>query len=432
MIDLKYIQQNPSHFNAIMVARNAEIRAEPIIELDNIVKANKIKLESLQAERNLIAKNIASHKHKLALDPAGSNKINEEIALLTAKSQQINTEIANSDISDTNNSAEEQLKQILATVPNLLDQAVPIATDENGNIVVETFGDIPKFNFTPQDHSTIATKLKLLDFEQSAIVSGARFSSLFGNLAKLERALSNFMLDIANENGYNEVSPPNLVKSEAMFSSGQLPKFAEEAFRTVDDYWLIPTAEVSLVNLFAKRILQEEELPIRLVAYTPCFRREAGSAGRDTKGMIRQHQFKKVELISLTTAEHSKIEHERMTNIACSILQKLELPYRKIMLCSGDIGFTANKTYDLEVWLPSQNQYREISSCSNCGDFQARRLMTRYKDANGKNQLVHTLNGSALAVGRTIVAIIENYQQADGSVAIPNDLRRYIGDLEKL
>lgn len=429
MIDLKHIQQNPAHFNAIMVARNAEIRAEPIIELDNIVKANKIKLESLQAERNLIAKNIASYKHKLALDSADSNKINEEIALLTAKSQQINTEIANSEI---NNSAEEQLKQILATVPNLLDQAVPIATDENGNIVVETFGDIPKFNFTPQDHSTIATKLKLLDFEQSAIVSGARFSSLFGNLAKLERALSNFMLDIANENGYNEVSPPNLVKSEAMFSSGQLPKFAEEAFRTVDDYWLIPTAEVSLVNLFAKRILQEEELPIRLVAYTPCFRREAGSAGRDTKGMIRQHQFKKVELISLTTAEQSKIEHERMTNIACSILQKLELPYRKIMLCSGDIGFTANKTYDLEVWLPSQNQYREISSCSNCGDFQARRLMTRYKDANGKNQLVHTLNGSALAVGRTVVAIIENYQQADGSVVIPNALRPYIGGLEKL
>jgi seryl-tRNA synthetase len=429
MIDLKYIQQNPTHFNATMIARNAEIRAEPIIELDNIVKANKIKLESLQAERNLIAKNIASYKHKLALDPASSNKINEEIALLTAKSQQINTEIANS---ETNSSAEEQLKQILATVPNLLDRAVPIAADENGNIVVETFGDIPKFDFTPQDHSSIATKLGLLDFEQSAIVSGARFSSLFGNLAKLERALSNFMLDIANENGYNEVSPPNLVKSEAMFSSGQLPKFAEEAFRTVDDYWLIPTAEVSLVNLFAKIILQEEELPIRLVAYTPCFRREAGSAGRDTKGMIRQHQFKKVELISLTTAEQSKIEHERMTAIACSILQKLELPYRKIMLCSGDISFTANKTYDLEVWLPSQNQYREISSCSNCGDFQARRLMTRYKDANGKNQLVHTLNGSALAVGRTIVAIIENYQQADGSVVIPNALRGYIGGLEKL
>jgi seryl-tRNA synthetase len=429
MIDPKYIQQNPAHFNAIMIARNAEIRAEPIIELDNMVKANKIKLESLQAERNLIAKNIASWKHKLALDPASSNKINEEIALLTAKSQQINTEIANS---ETNNSAEEQLKQILATVPNLLDQTVPIATDENGNIVVEEFGNLPRFNFPPLDHSTIATKLKLLDFEQSAIVSGARFSSLFGNLAKLERALSNFMLDIANENGYNEVSPPNLVKSEAMFSSGQLPKFAEEAFRTIDDYWLIPTAEVSLVNLFAKRILQEEELPIRLVAYTPCFRREAGSAGRDTKGMIRQHQFKKVELISLTTAEQSKIEHERMTAIACSILQKLELPYRKIMLCSGDIGFASNKTYDLEVWLPSQNQYREISSCSNCGDFQARRLMTRYKDANGKNQLVHTLNGSALAVGRTIVAIIENYQQADGSVVIPNALRPYIGGLEKL
>ena len=298
--------------------------------------------------------------------------------------------------------------------------------------MVEVFGIIPQFSFTPLEHDAVATSLGLLDFEQSAIISGARFSTLFGNLAHLERALSNLMIDVAVANGYLEVSPPNLVKSDSMFASGQLPKFGEEAFKTIDDYWLIPTAEVALVNLFAKKIISEKELPIRMVAYTPCFRREAGSAGKDTKGMIRQHQFKKVELISLVAPKDSCDEHLRMTKIAESILQQLELPYRKILLCSGDTGFASQKTFDLEVWLPSQNCYREISSCSNCGDFQARRLMARYKDKEGKNHLLHTLNGSSLAVGRNIVAIIENYQQQDGSIAIPKALKPYMGNKEKL
>ena len=270
-------------------------------------------------------------------------------------------------------------------------------------------------------------KLKMLDFEQSALMSGARFSTLSKGLARLERALSNFMLDVALENNYTEVSPPNLVKSDAMKFSGQLPKFAEEAFSTSDGYWLIPTAEVSLVNLVAKKTLQESELPLRFTAYTPCFRREAGSAGKDTRGMIRQHQFKKVELVSITTAEDSQAEHERMTNIACEILKRLELPYRKLLLCTGDMGFCAQKTYDLEVWFPAQEKYREISSCSNCGDFQGRRASIKYKTKDGKTNFAHTLNGSALAVGRTLIALIENYQNEDGSITVPEVLVTYMG-----
>jgi seryl-tRNA synthetase len=269
-----------------------------------------------------------------------------------------------------------------------------------------------------------------LDFDQSALMSGARFSTLSSGLARLERALSNFMLDVANEFDYMEISPPNLVKEDAMFRAGQLPKFAEEAFTTTDGYWLIPTAEVSLVNLAAKKTFAENELPLRFTAYTPCFRREAGAAGKDTRGMIRQHQFKKVELVSVTTAEGSAAEHERMTNVSCEILKRLELPFRKILLCTGDMGFCAQKTYDLEVWLPSQNKYREISSCSNCGDFQARRAGIKYKTKDGKNNFAHTLNGSALAVGRTLVAILENYQNADGSIAVPEVLVSYMGGVE--
>jgi seryl-tRNA synthetase len=264
-------------------------------------------------------------------------------------------------------------------------------------------------------------------------MSGSRFSTLSGNLAKLERALSNFMLDVATEFGHGEVSPPNLVKSEAMLRSGQLPKFADEAFKTTNDYWLIPTAEVSLVNLSAKKTFKITELPLRFTAYTPCFRSEAGAAGKDTRGMIRQHQFKKVELVSITSSDKSDEEHERMINIACEILCRLKLPYRKVLLCTGDMGFCSSKTYDLEVWLPAQNKYREISSCSNCGDFQARRLEAKYKIPDTKKPiLTHTLNGSALAVGRTIVAILENYQNSDGSVTIPEVLKNYLGGLEKI
>jgi len=300
------------------------------------------------------------------------------------------------------------------------------------NKIIEEFGTIKNFSFTPLSHEEIGEKLKMLDFDQSAMMSGARFSTLIGDLARLERALSNFMLDIALANGYKEISPPNLVKSEAMKFSGQLPKFSEEAFSTSDGYWLIPTSEVSLVNIVAKKTINEDDLPIRLTSYTPCYRREAGSAGKDTRGMIRQHQFKKVELVSITSEDQSESEHDRMTTIACEILKRLELPFRKIILCTGDIGFCSKKTYDIEVWMPSQNKYREISSCSNCGDFQARRASIKYKSKNGKIYFAHTLNGSALAVGRTIIAILENYQNDDGSVNIPKELQPYMSNQKKI
>jgi len=373
----------------------------------------------LQAVRNNIAKEIAESK-----------KQQKDASSLLEKSISINQELASIEKSVNENN---ELEALLLNIPNLLDEEVKVGKDENDNQIIEVFGKIPEFNFEVKSHDIIGEGLEMLDFEQSTLISGARFSTLTGALARVERALSNFMLDIANEYGYLEVSPPNLVKSSSMVGAGQLPKFAEEAFKTSDDYWLIPTAEVSLVNLVAKKILNQEDLPLRFVAYTPCFRREAGSAGRDTKGMIRQHQFKKVELVSIVDPEKSREEHDRITNIACEILRRLELPFRKIALCSGDTGFTSQKTFDIEVWLPSQNKYREISSCSNCGDFQARRIGAKYKDKNSqKNQFVHTLNGSALAVGRTIVAILENYQNVDGSVTIPKVLRSYIGNIEKI
>jgi seryl-tRNA synthetase len=418
MIDIKFIRENPEDFDKIMSNRSNKIRASEILTIDENNREQANKIQELQSQRNQIAKEVAKLKQANTNQESiekileNSRLINQQLQALEGKYQEDNL----------------KLQEIINFIPNLLDDSVPIGKDENDNKIIASYGNIRSFNFTINDHITIGEKLGMLDFEQSAIISGARFSTLTGDFARLERAISNFMLDVATEFGYQEFSPPNLVNSESMFRSGQLPKFAEEAFKTTDDYWLIPTSEVSLVNFFAKRIVSEKELPIRLTAYTPCFRREAGSAGKDTRGMIRQHQFKKVELISLVKPENSMQEHEFMTNIACEILRRLELPFRKILLCSGDIGFAANKTYDLEVWLPSQNQYREISSCSNCGDFQSRRLQARYKDsATNKNHLLHTLNGSALAVGRTLVAIIENYQNSDYSITIPSILQPYFG-----
>ncbi|MCE2687977.1 MAG: serine--tRNA ligase [Rickettsiales bacterium] len=419
MLDIKFIRENPEKFDFAMQSRGNNIKASQIIDLDIKNRAKMTKIQELQAIRNNLAKEIAEYK-----------KQQKDTSSLLKKSISINQELSNIEKSINENN---ELEALLLTIPNLLDEEVKIGKDENENEIVEVFGKIPEFDFAVNSHDIIGEGLEMLDFEQSTLISGARFSTLTGMLAKIERALSNFMLDIANEYGYLEVSPPNLVKSSSMVGAGQLPKFAEDAFKTNDDYWLIPTAEVSLVNLVAKKILPQENLPLRFVAYTPCFRREAGSAGRDTKGMIRQHQFKKVELVSITDPEKSREEHERMTNIACEILKRLELPFRKIALCSGDTGFASQKTFDLEVWLPSQNKYREISSCSNCGDFQARRIGAKYKDKNSqKNYFVHTLNGSALAVGRTIVAILENYQNADGSVTIPKALRSYIDNIEKI
>ncbi len=419
MIDIKFIRENPEKFDAAMNARGAEFKASQVLELDSDSRKKTFSIQALQTRRNQIAKEMAEIK-----------KAGDDTSFLLEESKKVNA-----DLKDLENdlSIEKKLNTLLTTIPNIPHESAPIGKSEEENIEIEKFGTPKNFFFTPKPHDELGEKLGMLDFEQSALMSGARFSTLSGGLARLERALSNFMLDVAAEFGYTEISPPNLVKSEAMYGSGQLPKFAEEAFSTSDGYWLIPTAEVSLVNLVAKKIIPEFELPLRFTAYTPCFRREAGSAGKDTRGLIRQHQFKKVELVSITTAEQSEAEHERMTSVSCEVLKRLELPFRKILLCTGDMGFCAQKTYDLEVWLPSQGKYREISSCSNCGDFQARRGAIRYKNKiDGKNYFAHTLNGSSLAVGRTIVAILENYQNEDGSITIPKVLLNYIGGLELL
>lgn len=415
MLDIKWIRQNPAEFDQAMKNRNNPTRSSYLLALDDKKRKKTTLIEELQAKKNKIAKEIADKKR--------SNSPTED---LFQESKQITLELEKI-AAESNQEEEKELENALATIPNIFDSSVPIGSDENDNVEIKKYGDIRQFDFKPKQHFEIGEDLNLLDFKQSSLMSGSRFSTLSGDLAYLERALSNFMLDIAVEFGYTEVSPPNLVKSKAMYGSGQLPKFAAEAFRTDNDYWLIPTSEVSLVNLVADKILDESELPLRFSACTPCFRSEAGAAGKDTRGMIRQHQFKKVELVSITTKETSHQEHERMTDIASEVLNRLKLPYRKILLCSGDMGFGSAKTYDLEVWIPSQNHYREISSCSNCTDFQARRLQARYKSkADGKNYLVHTLNGSSLAVGRTIVAILENYQNKDGSVVVPERLISYM------
>jgi seryl-tRNA synthetase len=325
------------------------------------------------------------------------------------------------------------LSDLLATIPNLPAPEVPEGTDESGNVIVQTHGEIPTLDFMAKEHADFGPALGL-DFESAQAVSGARFAYLRGQMARLSRALGQFMLDVqTNEFGFQEVAPPLLVRDEAAFGTGQLPKFKEDLFQTTDGRWLIPTAEVSLTNLVREKILTEAELPLRFTALTPCFRMEAGAAGRDTRGLIRQHQFDKVELVSVTTPEQSEAEHERMTQAAETILNRLKLPYRRMLLCAGDMGFTARKTYDLEVWLPGQQLYREISSVSNCGDFQARRMNARYRSPAEKGtKFVHTLNGSALAVGRALVAVLENYQQADGSVTVPEALLPYMGGLTRL
>ncbi|MFT6332014.1 MAG: seryl-tRNA synthetase [Lentimonas sp.] len=418
MLDIKWIRENPTSFDEAMKNRGQEFKAESLIKIDEEKRQITTKIQELQSQKNAIAGQVAILKRN------GGNA--DE---LMENSKLISLEIKNLE----ENSSNDQLKNILLQIPNIPSSEVPFGQDENDNQEVEKWGEVPVFDFTPKQHFEIGENLGLLDFEQSSLMSGSRFSTLSGNLAKLERSLSNLMLDIAGEFGYAEMSPPNLVKSDAMLRSGQLPKFADEAFKTTNDYWLIPTAEVSLVNLVAKKTLKEAELPLRFTAYTPCFRSEAGAAGKDTRGMIRQHQFKKVELVAITTQEDSIKEHQKLTEIACEILRRLNLPYRKVLLCSGDMGFCATKTYDLEVWMAGQNKYREISSCSNCGDFQARRLEAKYKTLNSKKPLlVHTLNGSALAVGRTIVAILENYQNSDGSVNVPEVLRGYMSGLEKI
>lgn len=418
MLNLKWIIENPKLFDKAMEKRVLSLRADHIINLDKIRKEQITKIQNLQSQRNAISKEIGSLRSKNLDTTDLVNKVNE---------------INNSIMLEENNLGDEkesELYKILISTPNLLQASVPDGKDENNNIVIETFSESTKFNFKPKAHYELGENINQMDFKQAIKLCGSRSTALFDNLAKLERALSNFFLDFVGKYGYRETSIPFIVKKEAMFGTGNLPKFAEDAYKTTEDMWLIPTSEVTMTNWVSDRIIDEKELPIRLTAYTPCWRSEAGSAGKDTRGMLRQHQFKKVEIVSITAPEKSNEEHERMNYIESEILKALDLPFRVVLLCSGDTGFASSKTYDHEVWLPAQNTYREITSCSNCRDFQARRINARYRNKDGKIDFLHTLNGSAMAIGRTIVAIMENYQRIDGSIKIPDILVPYMGGIE--
>jgi seryl-tRNA synthetase len=389
------------------------------VQLDQQVRAARSASEAAQARRNDLSRRIG--QAKAAKDEASAAQLFDEVEALKAEA---------AGDAERAKAAEEALRDLLASLPNLPAQDVPFGEDEAGNVEVRRWGE-PFAIQAPRNHADLGEALGLMDFEAAARMSGARFVVLKGPLARLERALGQFMLDIQTlEHGYTEVSPPLLVRDAAAFGTGQLPKFSEDLFRTTDDRWLIPTAEVSLTNLVREQILAAETLPLRLTALTPCFRSEAGASGRDTRGMIRQHQFYKVELVSITEPDQSDAEHERMVSCAEAVLKRLDLPFRTMLLCRGDMGFSARRTYDLEVWLPSEGRYREISSCSNCGDFQARRMDARTKSAGEKGtRYVHTLNGSGLAVGRTLVALLENYQDEGGRIAIPQVLQAYMGGI---
>ena len=422
MHDIKLIRENPEAFDAGLARRGAAAQAELILELDEARRSYETMQQVAQAKRNSLSKLIGQ------AFAAG----NKELAEQLKEEASLDKSLEDSTGQLANQKAIE-LKAELAAHPNLPDADVPDGEDEAGNAEVAKWGAPRQFNFAPVEHADLGPALGL-DFETGATISGSRFTFLRGQMARLQRALGQFMLDQHTlTNGYTECAPPLLVREEALYGTGQLPKFAEDNFQTTDGRWLIPTAEVSLTNSVREQILSEAQLPIRMTALTPCFRSEAGAAGKDTRGYIRQHQFEKVELVSVCKPEDSAAEHERMTLAAESILQALELPYRKMLLCAGDMGFTARKTYDLEVWLPGQNAYREISSCSNCGDFQARRMNSRYRPDGAKGtEFVHTLNGSGLAVGRTLVAVLENYQQEDGSVTVPAALVPYMGGITVL
>ncbi|QJR03235.1 serine--tRNA ligase [Sphingobium yanoikuyae] len=467
MHDIRFIRENPAAFDAALARRGLAPLSADILALDEKSRALKTELQQGQARRNEASKAIG--QAMAAKDMAKAEALKAEVAALKEGTPALEAEEAE---------VGAALNAMLAAIPNLPADDVPQGADEAGNVELSRWGNVRAFDFAPQDHADFGPALGL-DFEGGARLSGARFTALRGQMARLHRALAQYMLDTqTGTNGYEETNPPLLVKDEALFGTGQLPKFAEDLFSTLrsvsslehfvnrinealsgqgqpgwsgnlnaliqqeyltnpevrrEKLWLIPTAEVSLTNLVAEQIVPTDALPVRLTALTPCFRSEAGSAGRDTRGFIRQHQFEKVELVAICAPEESDAEHERMVQAAEGILQALNLPYRKMLLCSGDMGFGARKTYDLEVWLPSQATYREISSVSNCGDFQARRMNARYKPEGEKaTRFLHTLNGSGLAVGRTLVAVLENYQQADGSVIVPEVLTPYMGGITKL
>ncbi|MBL8907568.1 MAG: serine--tRNA ligase [Rhizobiales bacterium] len=423
MHDIKLIRDDPEAFDRGLTRRGLPPMAAALIRRDEARRDWTQKLQEAQARRNAASKEIGDAMK--SGDRARAEALKAEVAAL----KEI---IADSEARERQVS--EELNADLAAIPNIPQDDVPDGADEHGNVEVRRHGEPRNFNFAPKQHFEIGEALGLMDFETAAKLSGARFVVLKGQLARLERALASFMLDLhTGTHGYTEVNPPLLVRDETMFGTAQLPKFRDDQFSVSGGLWLIPTAEVPLTNLVREAITDEQQLPMRVTAWTPCFRAEAGAAGKDTRGMIRQHQFSKVELVSVTTPEQSAEEHERMTACAEEVLKRLGLPFRTIVLCTGDMGFASRKTYDIEVWLPGQNDYREISSCSVCGDFQARRMNARFRPKDGKGaRFVHTLNGSGVAVGRALIAVLENYQNEDGSVTIPEVLRPYMGGLEQI
>ena len=443
MFDIKAIRENPDQFDQLWAKRGLEPHSKKILDKDALIRKAMQVVQEAEAARNKSSKLIGQAMAKG--DKEEAERLKAEVAgaknVIAAMGAQVDGEKA-------------ELEALLASIPNVPFADVPEGEDEDGNIELHTFMEPTELGFAPKDHADLGEALGMMDFETAAKMSGSRFVVLSGKLSRLDRALAAFMLDLqTEEHGYVETSPPFLVHTHAMYGTAQLPKFEDDQYRIADfnlneleehagsvlemansirdkSMWLLPTAEVALTNIVRESIVEPESLPRRMTAHTPCFRREAGSAGRDTKGMIRQHQFNKVELVSITKPEESEMEHKRMLSNAEEVLKRLKLPYRVVELCTGDLGFGARRTFDIEVWLPSQNTYREISSISNCGDFQARRMNARYKHAEKDNRFVHTLNGSGLAVGRTLVAVLENYQNEDGSITVPEALVPYMGGIE--
>lgn len=421
MHDIAWIRENPDAFDAACARRGLAGEAERLLTIDRAQRQARTAMQELQQRRNALSRAIGAARARG--EDAGDAMA--EVAAIRERAATLEKE---------EGAQAAALRERLAAIPNLVDDTVPEGGDESANVELRRWGSPPAFAFAPRDHAEIGASLGQMDFQRAAAMSGARFVLLRGALARLEKALALFMLDLhTREFGYEEVSAPLLVRPEAAFGTGSLPKFAHDLFVTSDGRYLIPTAEMTLTNMVRERIVAEEELPMRLTSFTPCFRSEAGAAGRDTRGMIRQHQFWKVELVSIATPEQSAAEHERMTQCAEAVLQRLGLPYRVVALAAGDIGFAARRTYDLEAWLPGQGRYREISSCSNCGDFQARRMGARCRPGAGKRtRFVHTLNGSGVAVGRALIAVLENFQTGDGQVIVPEALRPYMHGVERL
>lgn len=423
MLDIKWIRENPEALDKALAKRGAGPLSSELIALDEKRRENVGKVQAAQERRNAASKEIG--KAMAEKDAATADKLKAEVG-------ELKTFLA--DAEEEERRLVKELNDALSSLPNVPADDVPLGKDEADNVEVRRIGNQRNFSFQPKEHYELGEALGYMDFERAAKIAGARFTVLKGPLARLERALGQFMLDLhTTEHGYMETMPPLMVRDEAVYGTGQLPKFSEDLFRTTDGRWLIPTAEVPLTNLVADEIVDLKTLPQRYTALTPCFRSEAGSAGRDTRGMLRQHQFLKVEMVTISDADNATAEHERMTACAEEVLKRLGLPFRTVVLCTGDMGFGAQKTYDIEVWMPGQNAYREISSCSVCGDFQGRRMNARYRPEGEKaTRFVHTLNGSGVAVGRALIAVMENYQQEDGSIHIPEALQPYMGGLTRI